>query len=137
MQHNLKFKEEFFPSELGFAECEVIAFPSPVVNVSGLWFMLLLSLVVLDGLFTYVGISFSSTEYEANILVRSTMELLGVGAGIILSKAVAVLSLFVLWFFRKDIIWIFAAVKGLVFVYFSLAIVPWVYVLTNFLFPLV
>ena len=137
MRHNLKLKEDFDLYELADSEREVAALPSKVLTVGAPWFLLLLSLVVLDGFLTYIGISFSSTDYEANVLVKSLMDLLGVGIGIILSKSVAILSLYILWLFRRDIVWIFSAIKGLVFVYLSLAIIPWFYVLTKFIFPLV
>lgn len=100
----------------------------------GVWFLLLFSLFVLDGIFTYVGISLSSTEFEANLLIRNTMESMGVGKGLLLSKICSVLALLVLWVLRKDIIWVLNAVRGLVFIYLTFAIIPWSFVLVNILF---
>ncbi len=100
----------------------------------GMWFLLLFSLFVLDGIFTYIGISLSSTEFEANLLIRNTMESMGVGKGLLLSKICSVLALSVLWILRKDIIWVLNAVRGLVFIYLIFAIIPWSFVLVNILF---
>lgn len=96
-----------------------------------LWFALLLLFLILDGLFTYIGITNSGTEYEANGLVKYSMELFGIGRGLLLSKSVAIVSLMVLWKFRKDIIWVLGAVRGLVVIYFFFAIAPWSYLLAN------
>ncbi len=141
MQHNLKFREEisFYEDELDTALTLTVAEKLEASNPSSgsFWFKLLCLLLVLDGMLTYIGISHSSTEFEANLLVKGVMDSLGIGGGILLTKFFAFLSLYILWRCRKEILWIFTAIKGLVFVYISLALLPWLYVFAFYLFPIV
>lgn len=133
MYGNLKLKD-YGDEQFVVARIEI----DPVASVEArnsyaIWFLILLTFFILDGLFTYIGISSSGTEYEANLLVRHSMDAYGIGAGLLLSKSLAAISLLVLWKFRKDIIWILGAVRGLVVIYFVFAIAPWSYLLVNML----
>lgn len=136
MYSNAQLKEQETFEDFIVLEEKVVPSSSKGVGTReyGVWFLLLFSLFVLDGIFTYIGISLSSTEFEANLLIRNTMESMGVGKGLLLSKICSVLALSVLWVLRKDIIWVLNAVRGLVFIYLTFAIIPWSYVLVNILF---
>jgi len=136
LHQNLKIKEDLDFSYLPVDYCDRSFVHSRPISQEAVWFFVLFSLLLVDGVMTYIGISHTSTSYEANILVRRCMDLLGVGAGLILSKMLSIFSLCFLWYYKKEIIWIFSAIKGLVFVYLSFAIIPWAYILTNYLFPL-
>ena len=74
----------------------------------------------LDGIFTYLGVSFWGLEIEANPIVSSTVRLVGLGAGLTAVKLVAVGFGMALHLRR-----VHNVVALLTAIYFAAAILPW------------
>lgn len=87
------------------------------------WLLMLFQ--VLDGFFTFLGISFFGLEAEGNPLVRSIMAAIGPGAGIALVKCLAISIIICICMFGYRVGWLGKALKATAVIYFLAAIVPW------------
>ena len=74
----------------------------------------------LDGAFTYLGVTFWGVGIEANPLIVSTVQAVGLGAGLAAAKLVAA-SFGVLLHLRR----VHTLVAFLTALYFAVAILPW------------
>jgi Domain of unknown function (DUF5658) len=74
----------------------------------------------LDGAFTYLGVSFWGMGIEANPLIASTVQAIGLGAGLTAAKLIAA-SFGVLLHLRRA----HSIVAFLTALYVAVAILPW------------
>ena len=87
--------------------------------------LLLASLQVIDGVLTAIGVSHWGTGAEANLLIRALMDLIGHVNALIFVKSFAVIVVFSLMLLSSKVQWIGFALKALILVYLSAAVVPW------------
>jgi hypothetical protein len=90
----------------------------------------LVSLQILDGLLTYLGVSALGTKFEGNPLLKLGMEIIGLEVTVALAKSFAIscaLLFLILPQTRVSVI----SVWGLNIFYFFFAVLPWSVVLLS------
>lgn len=91
--------------------------------------ILLCLLQVLDGVFTFIGVSRFGLEIEGNPLVRFLMESFGYATALAGIKGIATLIVLFLIYLAKEISWMNKALSAVSVVYVLTAILPWTYIL--------
>ncbi len=79
---------------------------------------------ILDGLLTYIGLSFT-TNMEGNRFLSLLMEMYGVAPALMIVKCLAVVLVVVLTWHAHRRRWMRPVIFCLIALYFVLAIVPW------------
>ena len=87
--------------------------------------LLLITLQILDGIFTLSGVHLHGVQIEGNFLIRSLMHLWGPAAAVIFVKTVAVGVVLALTALSARVIWIPRALRVVAAIYFFCAILPW------------
>ncbi len=137
MSNNLAYKEEenflipdLSPSYVALSS-QVIRTPNEILKTknNAYPYLLLFSLICLDGFLTYLGVAQYGTEVEGNYYLREFMEIIGAESGLLLVKASSFILLTLLWTLRNKINWLTKAVCGMSVVYFAFAVLPWTYLL--------
>lgn len=84
---------------------------------------------LLDGILTWIGVGHFGVALEANPLLRSFIEELGLLPALVLFKSSAILIIISLCYIENWVSWINHALKALIAIYFFAAILPWGYIL--------
>ena len=92
---------------------------------------MLISLQLLDGLLTGVGISLFGIAAEGNLALRTMMELVGPYYALAAAKIIAVLLVLALCHLARHIHWVPLALKCVIAVYLVAAIIPWIWLLAT------
>lgn len=86
---------------------------------------ILIVLQILDGVFTALGVSHFGINAEGNLFIRSLMEIWGPTTALLAVKGVAISVVCALCALAHKVLWIAAAMRGVIAVYMIAAIIPW------------
>lgn len=118
------------PKNLSFI-CEHITNQNIKSHRSIIALSLLLLFQILDGVFTYSGISVYGNEIEGNPLITYLMSAIGSFWGISAAKIFSIFSILLLWNLRHKVRWIPKSIEYLSVYYLFFAIIPWGLVLSG------
>jgi hypothetical protein len=90
---------------------------------------ILITIQVLDGILTNLGISAHGISAEGNPFLRSMMSQIGVGAALISAKGFAIVMSVYLVSLTSKIHWLRFALKATTVLYLGMAIIPWTIIL--------
>ena len=110
---------------------KVVSAPSQTVLTLG---AILIILQVLDGILTGIGMSFFGTSAEGNSFLRMLMEHMGYIPALVICKSAAIAVVAFIIAFSKQIGWIRHALTGMIGIYMCLAIIPWTYIIADYIF---
>jgi len=97
------------------------------------WAGMLISLQVLDGILTAIGMERLGIQAEGNVILRYFMELLGHVPALVIMKSFAIAIIICLCQAANTYSWIKYALQGVNVLYICAAILPWMIVLDPFL----
>ncbi len=80
---------------------------------------------ILDGVLTCVGVLSFGSNVEANYLIRTLIENLGIIPALLMVKGFALLIIFTLCTMVRKVPWLATALKCIIVIYLFAAIVPW------------
>ncbi len=86
---------------------------------------ILILLQILDGMLTAIGVSSFGIAAEGNPFIRHLMDQFGYLPALIFVKTIAVFIIGYLCLLANQVVWIPGAMKGLIGIYLSAAIIPW------------
>ncbi len=92
----------------------------------------LVVLQILDGILTFWGLSIFGVEMEGNALLRDLATIYGAAPALFFVKLLAIGFVIFLTFFAHRRRWIRPVIVALVVLYLTLAIIPWVYLLSDY-----
>lgn len=90
---------------------------------------ILITIQVLDGILTSMGITLHGIPAEGNPVLRSMMNQIGVGATLISAKGLAIIMSVYLVSLTSKIHWLRFALKATTILYLGMAIIPWTIIL--------
>jgi uncharacterized membrane protein len=93
---------------------------------------LLLVLQILDGLLTFAGLSIFGIEMEGNALLRDLAHAYGAAPALFFVKLVAIVFVLFLTINAHKRRYLRPLIALLVVIYLALAIIPWVYILSDY-----
>lgn len=93
--------------------------------------VLLAALQVMDGVLTYFGLAILGVHLEGNRFVRNLILAYGDAPGLVLAKLVALVFVAAITRAAHQHIWVRPLIVVLILVYLSLAVLPWVYILSD------
>ena len=91
--------------------------------------IILITLQILDGLLTGIGVSKFGAYAEANILIRTLILQWGPIAALVIVKSLAIAIVLILCHLASKINWVTSALKGVIALYLCAAIIPWTAIL--------
>lgn len=106
----------------------LVSAPSQSIVVLG---AILISLQILDGILTALGISILGTEAEGNAILRLLMEQFGYVSVLVGVKSFAILVICGLCAVASSIAWVKHALRCIICIYTVAAILPWLLILNN------
>ncbi len=95
--------------------------------------LVLISLQILDGVLTGMGMNFFGIHAEGNFILRNMMHLLGYIPALVLAKTAAILVVCSLCYLSTRVAWLPLAMRGIIVVYLCAAVIPWSYILFSYL----
>ena len=84
---------------------------------------------VLDGILTYAGVRFA-VAMEGNVFIRQLMHMYGLAPALLVVKCLAVTLVVMLAGYSHRRRWIRPLIIFLIVIYFTLAVLPWTYLLS-------
>ena len=117
--------QQLSESKAEVSKLQLVA-PSRTVVMLG---AILITLQVLDGVLTALGMSTFGMSAEGNLLLRVLMEQVGYVTALVIAKSFAVVIVCILCLLSHRISWIKAAFSVIIGVYLIAAVVPWSIVL--------
>lgn len=97
----------------------------------------LITCQVLDGILTYLGLTFMGVQMEGNSFLRELMHAYGMAPTLFAAKTGAIVLAMVLMLRAHTRKWLRPIIFLLVVVYLTLAVVPWIYFISHDRTPLV
>ena len=85
---------------------------------------------LLDGLLTYIGLSARGIHLEGNAFLRALMEAYGKAPVLFGTKMIAIIFVVLLTFQAHSRRWIRPLIAIMIAIYFVLAVIPWVYIIS-------
>lgn len=86
---------------------------------------------ILDGLLTYVGLNLMGVGMEGNAFLRSLVHAYGSFLALFVTKTVALALVITLTLFAHKRKWIRPIIFVLCLIYLTLAVMPWVYIIST------
>jgi uncharacterized membrane protein len=93
--------------------------------------LLLISCQFLDGLLTYIGLRLLGVQMEGNSFLRALMHAYGMLPALFIAKFTALILVGILMFYAHRRKWIRPIIFLLSVVYLSLAVVPWIVLISR------
>lgn len=104
-----------------FSEKTSLLVPKETVSLA----LLLITLQVLDGMFTLAGIHAHGLQIEGNILIRTLMQMWGAELAVVVVKSFAIIVTIILSVMSLRVHWLPRALRLVAAIYLLCAILPW------------